>query len=43
MKIVEVPEEVAEAFAPFREVMSRPQFQHFLHLVLDYAEKIHQE
>jgi len=34
MKIVEIPAEVAEAFAPFRAVMSRPQFRHFLRLVL---------
>jgi hypothetical protein len=34
MKIVEIPAEVREAFAPFREVMTRPQFRHFLHLVL---------
>lgn len=34
MKIVEVPAEVEEAFAPFREVMSRPQFRHFIRLVL---------
>jgi len=34
MKIVKVPAEVEEAFAPFREVMSRPQFRHFMRLVL---------
>jgi len=34
MKIVEVPLEVKEAFEPFRSVMTRPQFHHFMRLVL---------
>jgi len=34
MKIVEIPNEVREAFEPFREVFSRPQFKHFRRLVL---------
>jgi hypothetical protein len=34
MKIVEIPAEVEEVFAPFRGVLSRPQYRHFLCLVL---------
>lgn len=34
MKIVEIPEDVRQLFDPFREVFSRPQFKHFVRLVL---------